>query len=127
VKPASAGGCPRRFGLWLYAPQAEPLVPPGLDFLIENCVEDTRREITAMVTQHGFHTGHGRLRVTSDSYREEGGVSAWWLHADSAADLFHLARPVWWCGNLPTALRAWTEAGRSVMDRLHDADRDCKV
>jgi hypothetical protein len=113
-------------GLWLYAPAALPLYPPHLDFLLEHFDELSRREISPGVTQHQFRNPHGRLRVTTDAAREEDGVSAWWLHADTEDDLFHLARRVWDCGTLKRHLKPCSpprqpdlpESGRRIMDRL---------
>jgi hypothetical protein len=105
-------------GLWLYASQAETVAPPYLDFLSENFTEDDRKKVADGVTQYQFHNDDGRIRVTTDSYGEEGGVSAWWLHANSEEKLFRLAERVLWCGNLRATLRHWTKAARPVMDRL---------
>jgi hypothetical protein len=105
-------------GLWLYAPDAEPLAPPYLDYLIDHFAEDSRQEIAAGVTQHHFHDDHIGLRVTTDHCREKGGASAWWLHADSDESLFQLARKVWWCCDLPEKLRGWSKVARPMMERL---------
>jgi hypothetical protein len=74
-------------GLWLYAPHAEAVAPPHLDFLIEQFDEDYRRRVGGGAMQYGFSHANGRIRVTTDEPGEEGGVSAWWLHADSAEHL----------------------------------------
>jgi len=108
---------PYRNGLWLYAPHAEALLPPYLDFLIEQFHEDYRRQVAGGVMQYGFSHADGRIRVTSDD-PEPGGVSAWLLHADSAEHLYRLAERVLWCGNLREALRHHTEVAGPVMDRL---------
>jgi hypothetical protein len=105
-------------GLWLYAPHAEPLAPPQLDFLIEQFNEVYRRQLGHGAMQYGFSHADGTIRVTTDD-PEPGGVSAWWLHADSAEHLYRLAERVLWCGNLREALRHRTEAAGTVMDRLH--------
>src|SRR5262249_55892778 len=112
-------------GLWLYAPAADPLYPPHLDFLLEHFDELSCQEISPAVTQHRFRNQHGRLRVTTDAAREEDGFSAWWLHADTESHLYDLARRVWDCGNLKENLKHWVStqtepAGRAgvVMERL---------
>ncbi len=118
-----AGEKPYLDGLWLYAPQAEALAPPYLDYLIENFAEDSREEIADRLTQHRFHDEHGSIRVTTDDCREEGGVSAWWLHADSQESLFRLASKAWWCCDLPATLRSWSEVAGPVMERLRQTGR----
>jgi hypothetical protein len=105
-------------GLWLYAPDAEALAPPFLDFLIEFFTEDSREAISQGVMQYAFHDENGRVRVTTDEYGEEDGVSAWWLHADSREALFRLAKRIVWCCDLREKLRHWTKQARPVMDRL---------
>jgi hypothetical protein len=109
---------PYRDGLWLYAPHAEPLAPPHLDFLIEHFDEDFRRHLGEGVMQYGFSHACGQIRVTTDDPGEEGGVSTWWLHAGSQEHLLRLAERVLWCGHLREALRHRTGVARSVRDRL---------
>jgi hypothetical protein len=113
---------PYRNGLWLYAPDAETLLPPYLDYLIDSFAEESRREVASGVVQHCFRDDHGHIRVTTDDCREEGGVSAWWLDAGSVDHLLRLAKKVWWCCDLPAKLRAWSEAARPVLERLRGAD-----
>jgi hypothetical protein len=105
-------------GLWLFAPNAEPLAPPHLDFLLEQFTEEARRQLADGVEQYDFRNADGRLRVTTDRYGEPDGVSAWWLHADTEEGLFQLAKRVLWCGSLRSTLRHWTKSARPVMDRL---------
>lgn len=105
-------------GLWLYAPDADAVAPPYLDFLMENLEEDSRGEIAEGVVQYEYHSGHGRLRVTTDDAREPGGKAAWWLHADSEEGLLALAKSVLWCGDVGRKFRHWSKAARPVMDRL---------
>jgi hypothetical protein len=104
-------------GLWLYAPSAQLLAPPYLDYLIDHFTEDVRQQIAPGVMQYGFHDEDGTLRVTTDDYREEGGVSAWWLHASSEEGLYRLARKVWWCCDLPTSLKGKTKVALAVYSR----------
>jgi hypothetical protein len=108
-------------GLWLYAPAAEPLAAPYLDFLIENWSEDSRRKMAGGVMQYRFRASHGSLCVTTDAPGEEGGVSAWWLHADAEEELYRLAKQVWWCCDLRDTLRAWTEIAQTVLERLRES------
>jgi hypothetical protein len=115
------GDKPYLNGLWLYASKGEAVAPPYIDYLIESFAEDSREEVAAGVMQHCFHDEHGRLRVTTDGPREEGGVSAWWLHAGSEEDLFRLARKVWWCCDLPMTLRHGSETAEGVLARLRTA------
>jgi hypothetical protein len=110
-------------GLWLYAPDAEALAPPHLDYLLENFAAESRQEVAPGMTQHRFHDEHGDIRVTTDDYGEAGGVSAWWLHAPSQEDLFRLAKKVWWGCRLPATLRHRTEVAGPVMDRLRRSTR----
>ena len=105
-------------GLWLYAPDADPLAPPHLDFLIEQFDEDYRRQLTGGAMQYGFAHADGKIRVTTDDVGEEGGVATWWLHADSAENLYRLGERVLWCGNLGEALRHRTAVAGPVLDRL---------
>src|SRR5262249_35292861 len=86
-------------GLWLYAPCAEGLDGPSLDFLLEHFDEDRRMPVSEGVIQYQFRNKYGRLRVTSDGLSERDGISSWWLHADSEEDLFQLVRPILWLGN----------------------------
>jgi hypothetical protein len=109
---------PYRNGLWLYAPHAEALDQPHLDFLIEQFNEDYCRQVAGGAIQYGFSHATGTIRVTTDDPGEEGGVSAWWLHADSAEHLYRLAERILWCGNLRQALRFRTKEAGPVMDRL---------
>jgi hypothetical protein len=109
---------PYRNGLWLYAPDAEPLAPPPLDFLIEQFEEGYRRQLAGGAMQYGFSHADGTIRVTTDDPGEEGGVAAWWLHADSAEHLYRLAERVLWCGDLRGALRHHTKAAGMVMGRF---------
>jgi hypothetical protein len=107
-----------RNGLWLYAPHAEAVAPPSLDYLMENLTEDAHRPIADDVMQYHFRKDNGRLRVTTDRYGEGGGASAWWLHAGSEEGLYRLAERVLLCGGLSQTLRHRTDAARPVMDRL---------
>jgi hypothetical protein len=106
--------------LCLYAPAADALAAPDLDFLIEHLTEDARRPLGDGVMQHEFHNDYGRIRVTTDALDEEGGVSAWWLHADSEEGLFQLAHGVLCCVNLRHELKHWTKTSQPVMERLHE-------
>src|SRR5262249_29663989 len=121
TRPARAK--PYSNGLWLYAPDAGALAAPHLDFLIEKVTEESRQEIAEGVMEYRFQNRYGRIRVTTDVYGVEGGVSAWWFHADSAENLFELARPVLWMADLRSKLRHWTKATRPVRDRLREAEQ----
>jgi hypothetical protein len=113
---------PHLNGLWLYAPEAEPVAPPCIDYLIDHLAEGPRIEVTPEVMQYHFKDEHGGIRVTTDCYGEEGGVSAWWLHSDSEEALYRLAREACSCGNLLAALRHWNTTARSVLNRLRDEE-----
>jgi hypothetical protein len=113
-------------GLWLYAPEAEPLPPPCLDYFIENLNEGPRRQIADGVMQYLFQDGDARLRVTTDPYGEEGGVSAWWLHAASDKGLLRLAERVARWAGIGKTLQSRTKSARPVMEQLQiniSADR----
>ncbi len=110
-------------GLWLYAANAEALLPPYLDFLIEEFSADSRVQVAEGVTQYQFHSDQGRIRVTADDDPQENGVSAWWLHAASEENLFQLAKKVLWCSDLGRHLRHWTKTARPVRDRLREEYR----
>jgi len=98
------------------------VAPPHIDYLIDNLEEGPRLEVAPGVTQYDFRDGHCGIRVTTDAYGEECGVSAWWLHAGSEEALFRLAGTACRCGDLAAALRHWTRAARPVMDRLREGE-----
>jgi hypothetical protein len=106
---------------WYAIKDVVPLDPVHeLDFLIEHLTEDARRPLGDGLMQYEFNNAHGRIRVTTDAPDEEGGVSAWWLHADSEEGLFQLARGVLFCVNLRHALKHWTKTSQPVMERLRE-------
>jgi hypothetical protein len=114
---------PYRNGLWLFSHDDPALLPPFLDFLIEELTEDGREQVAGGVTQYRFHNDHGQVRVTTDDHREPGGVAAWWLHARSRKALLALAAPLWWCGELRQTLRPGSDKARPVLDRLRKLRR----
>jgi hypothetical protein len=109
---------PYRAGVWLRAPREPALLPPHLDQLIDALDERPRHERPGGPTTYTFSAPAASLRVASDHRDVAGGHSAWWLHGETAEALEGLARRVRHVGALAEALRADTDAGRAVLERL---------
>ncbi|HVL16184.1 MAG TPA: hypothetical protein VM529_26670 [Gemmata sp.] len=105
---------PYHNGLWLRTP-AEPFAPPVIDFLTEQLGEPERTPRPGSVTTYTFRPPGGTIRVTADDPALAGGLSAWWLHADSPGRLTELARLVMPFGTLRDTLRADTDAAREAI------------
>ena len=112
--------CEKRFsnGLWLCAPNDEPLDPPDLGYLLESLAGGRRLRLSERVTRYEFTSEDSRLRVTTDDFGTPGGASAWWLHATSVEGLSQLARCVLVCGRLQATLRVGTEITLPIIERL---------
>jgi hypothetical protein len=101
-------------GLWLRTP-AEPFTAPVIDYLTEQIDEPQRTPRPGNVTTYTFRPSGGTVRVTADEPGLAGGLSAWWLHAESPERLAELARLIVPFGTLRETLRADTDPGREVL------------
>jgi hypothetical protein len=101
-------------GLWLRTP-AEPFQPPVIDFLTDHFGDPQRTPRPGNVTTYTFHPPSGTIRVTADEPALTGGLSAWWVHADSRERLAEFARLLLPWGTLRTTLRADTDPARAVL------------
>jgi hypothetical protein len=108
---------PYHDGLWLRTP-AEPFAPPVIDFLTEQLGEPQRTPRPGDVTTYTFRPAGGTIRVTADEPGLAGGLSAWWLHAESPERLADLARLVLPFGTLRETLRADTDPAREVLRQV---------
>src|SRR5262249_52672139 len=88
---------------------AEAFTPPAVDYLIEQFDEPECASRAGNVTTYTFRPPSGIIRVTADAPELIGGLSAWWIHADTPARLAELARLVLPFGTLRETLRADTE------------------
>jgi hypothetical protein len=104
-------------GLWLRT-QAEPFAPPVVDFLTELLGEPERTPRPGHVTTYTFRPDGGTVRVTADEPSLTGGLSAWWVHAESAERLAALGRLLTPWGTLRKTLRADTDPARQVLELL---------
>jgi hypothetical protein len=102
-------------GLYLRAPREPAILPPHIDYLIDQFEEGPRQERLRGPTTYPFTSPGARLRVTTDGWRLKDGHSAWWLHADSAEALQDLAGRVRHIGALAQTLQAWTKEADPVM------------
>jgi hypothetical protein len=103
-------------GLWLRAPD-EPFSPPVIDFLTDRLGEPQRVERPGGVTTYTFRAGGGTVRVTADAPGLAGGLSAWWVHAQTADRLEALARLLLPWGTLGERLSSEAQAGEAVLGR----------
>jgi hypothetical protein len=104
-------------GLWLRTP-AEPFEPAVIDYLAEQFDEPERTPRPGNVTTYTFRPPGGSIRVTADEPGLAGGLSAWWMHADTPQRLAELARLILPFGTLREALRADTEPARGVLELI---------
>lgn len=106
-------------GLWLRSPRDEALLPPHVDYLIEQATEEPQQlPRGGGVTAYRFTLPEGHVRVTSDDHRNAEGRSAWWLHAHSPEALTALARRVLHIGTLDQTLTSATEPGKKALRTL---------
>jgi hypothetical protein len=106
--------------LWLRTPD-EPFQPPVIDFLTDHFGEPERTARPGNVTTYTFRPPGGTIRVTADEPTLTGGLSAWWVHAETRerlAEFAELLRP--W-GTLRDTLRADTDPARAVLNRTRGA------
>lgn len=108
---------PYKNGLWLRTPD-EPFEPAVLDYLTERLGEPERRLRAGNVTTYVFRPEGGIIRVTADEPNLVGGLSAWWVHAQTPEQLNELARLILPFGTLRETLRGDTEPGRAVLASL---------
>jgi hypothetical protein len=104
-------------GLWLRTPD-EPFQPPVIDFLTDHFGEPERTPRAGNVTTHTFHPSGGTIRVTADHPALTGGLSAWWVHADTPERLAEFATLLRPWGTLRDSLRADTDAARAVLQHV---------
>jgi hypothetical protein len=109
-------GVDRRFanGLWLRTPD-EPFQPPVIDFLTDQFGEPGRTPRPGNVTTYTFRPEGGTIRITADEPALTGGLSAWWVHAQTRERLAEFARLLREWGTLRQTLRADTDAARDVL------------
>ena len=101
-------------GLWLRTP-AEPFVPAVIDYLTEQIDEPERTPRPGNVTTYTWRPAGGTIRVTADAPGLGGGLSAWWMHAESPERLAELVRLVLPFGTLRKTLRADIDPAREVL------------
>jgi hypothetical protein len=101
-------------GLWLRS-RDEPFQPPVIDFLTDRFGEPERTPRPGGVTTYTFRPQGGMIRVTADEPALTGGLSAWWVHADTAERLAEFARLLLPWGTLRETLRADTDHARDVL------------
>lgn len=109
-------------GLWLRSP-AEPFEPAVIDFLIDQFGEPERTPRPGNVTTYTFRPDGSIIRITADEPKLGGGLSAWWVHADTPEKLAELARLIVPFGTLRETLRADTDPARNVLQSLPQAPR----
>ena len=116
LKPAR-GNSPHANRLWLRASD-EPFQPPVIDFLTERFGEPERTARPGDVTTHTFRPEGGTIRVTADEPTLTGGLSAWWIHADTRERLAEFAMLLLPWGTLRDTLRADTDPARAVLNEV---------
>lgn len=104
-------------GLWLRTP-AEPLQPPVIDFLTDQFDEPERTPRPGSVTTYTYRPEGGTIRVTADEPALTGGLSAWWVHADTPERLAEFAKLLLPWGTLRETPRADTDPAREVLSRV---------
>lgn len=107
--------------VWLRTP-AEPFQPPVIDFLIDHFGEPERTPRPHNVTTYTFRPLGGTVRVTADEPTLAGGLSAWWVHADTPERLAEFAELLLPWGTLRDTLRADTDAAGAVLKRVRGSD-----
>lgn len=115
--PVASGTQPHSNGLWLRS-RDEPFQPPVIDFLTDHFGEPERAPHAGEVTSYIFRPAGGTIRVTADEPALTGGLSAWWVHADTAERLAEFARLLLPWGTLRDTFRADTDPARAVLQSL---------
>lgn len=111
---------PHANGLWLRSPD-EPFQPPVIDLLMDHFGEPERTARPDNVTTYAFRPPGGTIRVTADEPALTGGLSAWWIHADTSERLAEFAELLLPWGTLRETLRADTDPARDVLKRVRGA------
>jgi hypothetical protein len=105
---------------WLIA-RDEPFQPPVIDFLTEHFGEPERTARPGNVTTYTYRPLGGTIRVTADEPTLTGGLSAWWVHADTPERLAEFAELLLPWGTLRDTLRADTNPASAVLKRVRAA------
>jgi hypothetical protein len=92
-----------------------------IDYLIDHLDEPERIARPTGVTVYMFHPDGGSVRVTADAPSVAGGLSAWWVHAETEDRLADLARLLLPWGTLGETLTSATRAGKSVLEQVKSA------
>jgi hypothetical protein len=111
---------PYRNKLWLRS-ASEPFPPPVIDFLTDHFGEPERASRPGNVTTYAYRSRGGTIRVTADEPTLTGGLSAWWVHADTPERLAEFAALLLPWGTLRDTLRADTDPARAVLKRVRAA------
>jgi hypothetical protein len=104
-------------GLWLRTP-SEPFEPAVIDYLTEQFGEPEHTPRPGNVTTYTFRPTGSTIRVTADEPGLGGGLSAWWIHADTPERLTELGRLILPFGSLRETLRADTALAKRVLESL---------
>jgi hypothetical protein len=88
-----------------------------IDFLIEHYGEPEVTPKPGSVSTYAWRSPGGMLRVTADEPTLAGGLSGWWLHADTPERLAEFAQLLLPWGTLRATLRTDTEPARDVLNR----------
>jgi hypothetical protein len=107
-------------GVWLRTPSV-PFHPPVIDFLIERFGEPEVTPRPGNVRTYDWRPTGGTIRITADEPTLAGGLSAWWVHAETPERLAEFARLLLPWGTLRDTLRADTEPARDVLKRARGA------
>jgi hypothetical protein len=107
--------------LWLLS-QDEPFQPPVIDFLTERFGEPERTPRPHNVTTYTFRPLGGTIRVTADEPTLTGGLSAWWIHADTPERLAEFAELLLPWGTLRDTLRTDTIPAGAVLKRVRGGE-----
>jgi len=107
-------------GLWLRVAD-EPFQPPVIDFLTDQFGEPKRTLRPGGVTTYTYRPPGGTIRITADEPALTGGLSAWWVHAETPERLAEFAAILLPWGTLRETLRADTDPARDVLKRVRGA------
>jgi hypothetical protein len=89
-----------------------------IDFLIEQFGEPEVTPRAGNVSTYHFRPPGGTIRVTADEPTLMGGLSAWWVHADTPERLAEFATLLLPWGTLRDTLRADTDPAREVLKHV---------
>jgi hypothetical protein len=105
-------------GVWLRAPREPPLAPPLCDLLIDSFEDEERSTGPDGPARWCFRSPGMVLTVTTDSWDDPAGHSAWWLHAETLPALEELARRVAPVLGPGTVLRSAAQEGERALSPL---------